>query len=204
MFIFNKLKYICRYFLSLGLQLIGLTDKSDLFLHEKYTTIREAYGPTCLDVGCGYADFAHFLIQEGNKVTGIDIVDQCRHDEVPTSLFNGVDIAFEDNSFDTSIVMFALHHAKDQEALLDEVARVTRHHIIIAEDIIEKPFDQLLANFHLHTSLWSKGKDAFHSHTEWLEIFSSHGLQVIKSHLIPRYKEPIYPVARRVYILTPS
>jgi len=98
--------------------------------------------------------------------------------------------------------MFALHHAADQDALLNEVIRVTRKTIIIAEDVIETPFDRILANIHLETSVWSKGEDSFHSNKEWQVIFKQKNLHLEAVLPIPRYKEPLYPVARCVYALS--
>lgn len=196
----EKLAYVANYFV----RLVRRQNDRDLFLDEKFTMVRQYYGNECLDVGCGYGDFAKLLLQQGIDVTGIDIVDRNRHPDVRSLHFDGVSVPFDDKSFSTSIVMFALHHAENQRALLTDVARVTRNYILIAEDTIENPLDRILANIHLHSSPWSKGKDSFHSHAKWLEIFNEHNLRVEKVLEIPRYKEPLYPVSRRVYVLAPE
>ena len=195
--------YIVQSVATLILEAFSLVPKRDLFLYEKFDAIRPYYGTQCLDVGCGHGDFAKFLHDQSIQVTGLDVVSQCRHREIPTVLFDGTRMPFADKSFDTTIVMFALHHALHQMPLLSEVARITTGHVLIAEDIIENRFDAVLADFHLRTSPWSKGIDAFHAHDEWVEKFGQRGLRLETSLPIPRYKEPIYPVARRVYVLSP-
>jgi len=195
-------KYIIQYFYKMVLRAFGIGVKRDLFLNEKFYLLKNFYGATCLDVGCGYANFTNFLISEDIETTGLDIVDESKHKDVPFFKFNGLHIPFEDQSFDTSIIMFTLHHADDQDAILNEVIRVTRKTIIIAEDVIETPFDRILANFHLETSVWSKGTDSFHSNKRWQDIFKQKNLHLEAVLPIPRYREPLYPVARCVYALS--
>lgn len=193
-----------QYFGRLVLEVLSLVPKRDLFLYEKFDAIRSYYGRQCLDVGCGHGDFGRFLHDQGIRVTGLDVVRRCRHPQIPAVLFDGSRIPFADNSFDTGIVMFALHHARHQTRLLSETARVSAGHVIVAEDIIENWLDTVLACLHLCSSQWSKGVGSSHAHGEWLEIFRQHGLRLESSLSIPRYKEPIYPVARRVFVLSPS
>ena len=53
-----KVIYVIRYFIRLVLEIFSLADKTDLFIDEKYHSIRIYYGRKCLDVGCGHGDFA--------------------------------------------------------------------------------------------------------------------------------------------------
>ena len=67
--------------------------------------------------------------------------------------------------------------------------------------MLENRLDRLFAEGHIRSSQWSQGSKGFHTHQEWLAIFAKLGLELVTIRKIPRYKEPIYPVARRVYVL---
>jgi len=97
--------------------------------------------------------------------------------------------------------MFILHHADDQIEVLAEMARVTDGYILIGEDVPENGLDRVFAAAHIHSSQWTKGAKGFHTHDEWSGIFSKLGLRLVETIKVPRYKEPIYPVARRIYVL---
>ena len=49
-----KVNYVIRYFIHLVLETFSLADKTDLFIDEKYYSIKIYYGRKCLDVGCGH------------------------------------------------------------------------------------------------------------------------------------------------------
>lgn len=67
------------------------------------------------------------IVEFGNRVRGFPYVRL----EDPRST------PFEDRSFDAVLMLFVLHHVprwEDQEALLGEAARVSRHRLIVLED----------------------------------------------------------------------
>lgn len=173
--------------------------KRDYFLYHKYELIQQYYGSACLDVGSGNGDFSKFLRNRNHQVTSIDVVDQSRHN--PTYLFNGKDVPFDDDSFDTSLLMFVLHHTDFQQELLKDLIRVTKDHIIIAEDIICNGFDRMLGAIHLNSSPWVKGNDSFKTHDGWLAVFKDLELEVVNTVNITRWTYPVYPVVRNIYIL---
>lgn len=175
--------------------------KTDLFLDEKYTHLKKYYQSRILDVGSGHGDYAMMLKRDGYDVSCIDVVDEVRYDALPFEHYNGLDIPFPDNSFQTSIAMFILHHAGDQRRVLAEMARVTDGYILVGEDILENKLDRVFAEAHIRSSQWTQGSKGFHTHSDWLQIFDKLGLELVDMQQIPRYKEPVYPVARRIYVL---
>jgi SAM-dependent methyltransferase len=177
-----------------------LKRKTDFFLPYKYQKIEKYFGKICLDIGTGTGRFASFLHGKGKEIQQIDITDRVE-EKINFKLFDGLTVPLEDHSVDTVVINFVLHHTDHQEQLLEEAKRVTKEYIIIAEDIIENKFDRLMGNLHLGLSPWSKSKIGFRRDREWCQLFESFELEVVHSLVIPRKVYPIYPVARKIYIL---
>ncbi len=197
----GKLWYFAWYLgISTRERLFG-GKRIDLFEKEKFSDLQTYYQAEVLDVGCGRGDFAKMLFDEGLDVACIDVVNKIAFPELSFTPYDGNNIPFADNRFKTSLAMFILHHADDQQQVLAEMARVTDGHILIGEDVLENRLDRLFAEGHIRSSQWSQGAKGFHTHQEWLAIFAKLGLELVETRKIPRYKEPIYPVARRVYVL---
>lgn len=173
--------------------------EGDRFLYHKYCPIKEFYGSKCLDVGAGSGTFSEYLRKQNHQVSSVDIIDHPEANDV--HVFNGKDIPFADDSFNTSILMFVLHHTNDQEKLLKDVIRVTTDHIIVAEDIVYNLFDRLLGAIHLNSSPWSKAQKSFRTHTGWLKFFDQLELELVDIVKIPRWSKPYYPVVRKIYVL---
>ncbi|MFY0683082.1 MAG: class I SAM-dependent methyltransferase [Balneola sp.] len=173
----------------------------DHFLGFKYGAIKKYYGKDCLDIGAGYGHFSDFLANNDHNVTAIDVTNKFAYTH-NFSEFDGKKIPYGDKIFDTSILMFVLHHTDDQIELLKEAARVTKNYIIIGEDIMKSSLDRALGNIHLNTSPWAKSNDLFHTKEEWLEIFSSLNLKVVDTIRIPRSSYSVYPVNRNIYVLS--
>lgn len=175
----------------------------DYFLPHKYDHLKQYYGRECLDIGAGTGKFSLHLKEAGHSVTLIDIVDKSV-DGIDIEQFDGKTIDKPDNSVCTSIFMFVLHHTNTQVELLKEASRVTRDHIIIAEDIVESTWDKMLGNIHLNTSPWAKGNDSFRSKKGWLKLFKELNLEVVEVHDIPVHVYPVYPVNRSIFVLKPA
>lgn len=141
-----------------------------------------------LDIGCGNMLLAKDLIRR-KKITaqGVDVLDM-NYTSLPHQIFDGRHLPFPDKSFDASLLIGVLHHAHNQEALLQEAKRVTKATVIVFEDIYNSAWQKR----------WVKVRDVlgniveepkmnfalnFHSNQEWIEIFKSHKLQVVKKRL---------------------
>lgn len=202
-FVFGGINILFIYnFFKVIFEKLGSGNK-DYFLHYKYDRIRKYYGEHCLDIGAGTGRFSLHLQDNSHEVVPIDIVDKSV-DDVEIEYFDGASIPKADNSFDTSIFMFVLHHTDTQIELLKEAARVTKDYIIIAEDIVENRLGQILGNIHLNTSPWEKGNDSFRSRKGWLKIFEENDLELVEAIDIPVHVYPVYPIPRTIFVLKPK
>lgn len=175
--------------------------KIDFFIKYKYFQIKRFYGRKCLDIGAGTGRFSKFLKSMGHQVNAIDVVDKSEHPELGLTVFNGKNIPYQDKQFDTSIMMFVLHHTDHVRRLLQECIRVTTKRIIIGEDIMICDIDKVFGNIHLGTSPWSKSLNGFKSDQGWRELFAQLKLKLVKTVCIPRNVYPVYPVVRKIYVL---
>lgn len=155
-----------------------------------------------MDIGAGTGRFSLYLQDRGHTVAPLDVVDKSVTG-LDIETFNGYSIDSTDNSFDTSILMFVLHHTNTQVELLKEASRVSRNYIIIAEDIVETSWDKMVGNIHLNTSPWARGDDSFRTKQGWLDLFEELNLEVIEVNDIPVDVYPVYPVNRAVFVLKP-
>lgn len=175
--------------------------KIDFFLSYKYADIKEFYGKCCLDIGSGSGRFSKFLKRKGHDVSAIDVVDKSEFPDLEMKVFDGKSIPFNNKQFDTSILMFVLHHTDHAKELLKECIRVTKKKIIIGEDIMISHIDRILGNIHLGTSPWSKSSNGFKSDSAWQQLFVNYNLKLVKTITISRCVYPVYPVQRKIYVL---
>ena len=83
-------------------------------------------GSKILDVGCGLRPYEIYFT--GSNYIGIDVFISGRGDEgkAPDYEFDGTRIPMPDNEFDVVICTEVLEHATDPDALLKEIARVSK------------------------------------------------------------------------------
>lgn len=121
-------------------------------------------GGTVLDVGAGSGKLAQYLTDShGVDVRMVDVVD---HNSTarPLTLYDGVRLPFADDSFDTCLLVFVLHHAADPKRLLWEVARVSKRRLIVVEDTPTNAFER---------AAWSRW-DYFLNHGQHDDIAVAH------------------------------
>ncbi|MEX2589857.1 MAG: methyltransferase domain-containing protein, partial [Chitinophagales bacterium] len=91
-------------------------------------------GPKVLDIGCGNGGFSLKLMQEGFDVTPLDIQDKSAFEQIKPLVFDGKNLPFEDNTFDTALLITVLHHTTAQKELISEALRAARQ-VLIMEDV---------------------------------------------------------------------
>jgi len=136
---------------------------------------------TVLDIGAGSGYLAE-LINQKAKVTLIDIVDY-NQTKLPLILYDSKKLPFEDNSFDTGLIVAVLHHTSNPENFLQESKRVCKRLIII-----EEIYSSILSRLFLDIWEWFWNKTSgittfynFHSNKEWKEIFSNLNLRLMSN-----------------------
>lgn len=117
------------------------------------------------------------------QVVGVDVVDKNRSD-VELRVMRGDALPVgDDERFDVVMLLYVLHHARDDGALLREAARVLAPGgtLLIAEDRVEGAAERArTVGFHVWlfacTGMGWKGR--FRRIAAWRERFAAHGLVV--------------------------
>lgn len=133
-----------------------------------------------LDIGPASCTVTEALIDQGLRVFPLDVENFSIVDTVLPTLYDGDRMPFSDNQFDTSLILFVLHHTPDPAKVLAEAMRVSKK-IIILEDIVTSPahksltaaFDSLI-NLEFFDQPHTNKSDK-----EWRTIFENLGLRLL-------------------------
>jgi 2-polyprenyl-3-methyl-5-hydroxy-6-metoxy-1,4-benzoquinol methylase len=162
------------------------------------------FGSKVLDIGCGNGYLAE-LIAKNKKAQVICVdVDDFNQTNIPTILFDGVNLPFADRRFDVVILSFVLHHSEFQQELLSEAARVCRGKIIIYEDETMVGAEAIMGT--AHQKIWNffnsqEGKVTYHSPAQWREIFAQNNLEILEEKREFSLGSFFIPLKRAVFIL---
>lgn len=98
--------------------------------------IKKYCGGSILDIGCGVGASMNELKKFGFKCTGIEYnlqyVEKCRSQGLVVKHMNAEKLNFDDNSFDTTLIIEVLEHVEDPQQVLMEAFRVSKLNIIIS------------------------------------------------------------------------
>lgn len=87
-----------------------------------------------LDIGAGFGWIAKELQKKkGADITILDVVNLNQTD-LPHFLYNGEEMPFLENNFNTALLVDVLHHCSDPLQVLREAKRVAKEKIIILEE----------------------------------------------------------------------
>lgn len=134
-----------------------------------------------LDIGSGSCKLAELLSDSGYRVTPLDVQEQSFSDRMSSTLFNGSDIPFRDDSSDISLIVAVLHHIPEQgqERLLREAGRVASR-VLVMEEVYESEWER--KKTYLMDKLWNfKFCGEPHSNRkdgEWRTLFARLGFRV--------------------------
>ncbi len=133
-----------------------------------------------LDIGPASCTVTETLIKLDLKVFPADIENFSIVDTVLPTLYDGHKLPFKDNQFDTSLILFVLHHTPDPVEVLVEAKRVSRK-IIVMEDIVTSPTHKFLtATLDSLMNLEFYGQPHTNkSDEEWRSIFGEIGLKLL-------------------------
>jgi len=98
-----------------------------------------------LDIGPASCTVTEWLIGKSLKVFPLDIQNYSIVSAISPTLYDGDQMPFKDDQFDTSLLLFVLHHSPDPEKLLREVKRVSKKVLILEDIITSSPHKHLTA-----------------------------------------------------------
>lgn len=118
----------------------------------------------------------------------LEILEVCTYPETINSplvnIYDGFPIPYADKSFDTTVVMFTLHHIPNNRRYLSEIFRVTKKRIIILEETYSNVFQKL----HLYYRDWKVNTKAGQPcELHWNSYFSRDELSELNN--ISTFKE---------------
>ena len=152
-----------------------------------------------LDLGAGRCYIAEEL-QNKNRinVTCIDVKDLSQTD-MNVIVYDGKNIPFKNNEFDTALIAYVLHHCEEPLKVLKEAMRVCKGNIIIFEDTKPSHFTKIM------DFLSNKARNVdtpfeFKAEKEWLKIFKKLNLKIVAvKHNVER--EWFYPFVEHTMVV---
>jgi ubiquinone/menaquinone biosynthesis C-methylase UbiE len=144
-----------------------------------------------LDIGSGRGYIAKELQTKNNvKVTCLDVNNRGQTN-LKVTVYNGEEIPFKENQFDTALIAYVLHHCEEPIKVLKEAVRVCKGNIIIFEDTKPSPITNTM-DFLSNKLRGVETPFKFRKEKEWIGIFKKLNLKIIKiKHNVER--EWFYP-----------
>ena len=147
-------------------------------------------GDNILDIGCGDGLIDHLVMQKRPEVTirGIDLLVR-EKPMIPVTGFDGEHIPFDNDAFDTSILIDVLHHTEDPRILLKEAVRVTKKNILIKDHIRSGPWSEFILKMMDYAGNAHHGVNLPYNYLtwdQWQRLFLEAGVQ--QSSIINRLK----------------
>ncbi len=105
-------------------------------------------GSSILDIGCGDGQISELVRNgvEGASIHGIDVMARSIA-SIDVSQYDGLNIPFKDDSFDTVTFVDVLHHADDAFRVLEEAGRVARKHVVIKDHLTDGFLNEPILRF---------------------------------------------------------
>ena len=148
-------------------------------------------GESIIDIGGGGGWISQEIQRRKKTKNSILDVINLNQTDLPLIIYDGKNMPFKDNTFDTALLICVLHHCQDPLTVLKEAKRVVKNRIIIIENIstsrlggIALRFKDAIANIAL-CLLANSLKDItnlpfyFKTIPEWEKIFKDLDLEII-------------------------
>jgi len=157
-----------------------------------------------LDLGCGSGILAKKLKEKLKvEILGIDVTDK-RIEKIPFQKFDGKKIPFKENSFETILISFVLHHTQNPIEILKEAKRVAKK-IIVFEDLPENTLGRIRCYLHLHSWKFLFKNTSlnfnFLKEKEWEKVFKNLNLKLIKKKDFTHFLGFLDPVKKKIFVL---
>lgn len=156
-----------------------------------------------IDVGCGSGFINHHLsAMLGSNVIGIDL-EEATEAPIDYRQFDGAHFPVGDQSADAVLLCYVLHHTQDLSVVMSELRRVLRDGglAVVYEDIPEIWWDRFVC--WTHNLKWEgrTGRCTFRPESEWRQLFSSVGFDIVSARRLSRWRNLVHPVSRTFYLL---
>lgn len=152
-------------------------------------------GDRLLDLGAAEGYVSAALEGSGVCCVLLDIGPFARVD-LPSAVYDGTNVPFEDDAFDTVFISLALHHAADPERVVAEAARVSRGRLVVTESTYTWEWERRLLSMvdgfanrlraHAMSGAHESDSPAFRTVPRWEDTFRGLGLEVILSERLNR------------------
>lgn len=104
--------------------------------------IKELNPKTVLDLGCGCGEYTAYMAQYCGHITAIDpsetLIARCKKENQKSNIdyivMDGRKLDYPANHFDLVYERYSLHHMTDWTKAIDEMVRVTKQYVFIAEN----------------------------------------------------------------------
>lgn len=139
-----------------------------------------------LSVGCGQGKVERLLQDNlGIKVYGVEVTEY-REKRIDSSLYDGKKFPFKDNSFDTVMFIYMLHHTTNIEELIREGIRVARKNIIILDHTYTNSISKVMLkgyDYIVNVPYRMPIPLNFLKIIEWKKMFDRNNLKIESSHI---------------------
>ena len=153
-----------------------------------------------LEVGSGPGSVLCEFREAGFQIDAVDVTDTSFSASLRPTLYNGRDMPYANNTYDTALLLTVLHHTSEPDEILLETARVARR-IIVLEDVYDGPWQRKytkvadsITNLEFFGHPHSNRSDA-----EWRESFTRLNLNVLHAEVHPFaafFKQALYVVEK--------
>jgi SAM-dependent methyltransferase len=140
-------------------------------------------GCKVLDVGAWSCYLGELLRDRmGCEVLSLDVVN-VNKTSLPFQVFDGKTLPVDSGSFDVVLLLYVLHHAAEDQPLVDESRRVLRDRgsLLIAEDSVDGFWNRILT-VGFHVWLWlvtrMSCQGTFRTTDQWQARFHRAGLEI--------------------------
>ncbi|MEP3225498.1 MAG: class I SAM-dependent methyltransferase [Parasphingorhabdus sp.] len=149
-----------------------------------------------VEIGSGPGSVVEIFRDQGLEVTALDIADNSIEKRLRPIIYDGEIMPFDDQTFDTGLLLTILHHTKRPDVILHEAARISKR-LIIIEDVYESPWQAFYTKWtdKLTNMEFFGHPHSNRSHQQWLATFDQMGLHLRHSavhKLAYFYRQAVY------------
>lgn len=132
-----------------------------------------------IDIGSGSGNLCALLQEKHFSVTPLDVRSESYVDNQEPIIYDGNNIPFSNDTFDTSLLIFVLHHTHNPEDVIKEAMRVSKK-IIILEDVCNNKIGRyfMILIDQIYNLKFVGEPHSNKTDLEWKKLFKSLGLNL--------------------------